>query len=256
MRNRILTLDLGNTTLRGGYWRDQNLKEDWSLPVSGKALENELIDKLQNIEKDGGVNSAIIASVVPKKTQMVISRCREILKVDCRLLSPATPTGLKILYHHPDQVGSDRIANAVAAYRLYGVPAIVVDFGTAITFDIISGGFEYLGGVIAPGLEISTEALFRKAALLPRVKISLPDKVVGKDTAAAIRSGVFYGTLGLVERIIKELKKELGWGRETKLIATGGQAELILSGSRIIKIIDPLLTLKGLYLIAQKLNSH
>jgi len=253
MKSGILTLDLGNTTLRGGYWIGRDLKEEWSIPVSGKVLQKELGGKFRMLRKEGGAKAAILASVVPQRTGTVLSLCRRILKIDCRILSAATPTGLKILYHDPEQVGADRIANAVAAYRLYGAPAIVVDFGTAVTFDIISEKFEYLGGVIAPGLKISTEALFRKAALLPRVRIAVPEQVVGKDTAAAIRSGVYYGIRGLVAGIINELKKELGWGKGTKLIATGGHAEMILSGGRLIQTIDPLLTLKGLFLIAKKL---
>lgn len=254
MSKKVLTLDLGNTALAGGFWEGEVLRENWSLALTGGPFRRRLKKRLQDLKEGGGIDSAILASVVPQKTEWVLSLCRSVLNVEAYILTANTPTGLKITYHHPEKVGADRIANAVGAYRLYGGPVIVVDFGTAITFDVISKKFEYLGGVIAPGLEISTQALFKKAALLPRIKISVPEKILGQDTASAIRSGVFYGTLGLVERIIKELKNELGWGKEVRLVATGGQAKLILSGSRIIKAIDPFLTLKGLYLIAQKLE--
>ena len=245
MKPNILTLDLGNTALAGGLWEDGRLAENWSEPFTVRSLEK----RLRRISSGREIGSAILASVVPRRNAPLLAACRRRLGIDCRLLTPRTDTGLKILYSDPDQVGADRIANAVGAFRRYGGPAIVVDFGTAITFDVISDKFEYLGGVIAPGLGISTEALFRKAALLPRARIDLPRGVLGRETAEAIRSGVYWGTLGLVEKIIRELKKELGWGRETRLVATGGHAGLILSRSRLIRKIDPHLTLYGLYLI-------
>jgi type III pantothenate kinase len=247
--SRLLTLDLGNTALTAGVWEDEALIEDWSSPFSPESLTA----RLMLLKKRGRIDSAILSSVVPRQTDSIISICKKTLDIECRVLNSNTPTGLKILYREPESVGADRIANAVGAYHVYGGPVIVVDFGTAITFDVISNDFEYLGGVIAPGLNISTQALFSKAALLPEVEISIPDTVLGQDTVAAIRSGVFWGTLGLVERIILELKKELGWGSETKLVATGGHSALILSRSSLIEDIDPFLTLRGLYLIAEKI---
>lgn len=243
---KLLTLDLGNTALTAGIWEGDRLVENWSSPFTIEKLTS----RFRNIRQKGGIDAAILASVVPESTDTILSLCRDLLEIECQILDSKTPTGLNILYHNPKQVGADRIANAVGAYHIYGGPAIVVDFGTAITFDVISKDFEYLGGVIAPGLKISTRALFSKAALLPEVEISIPDTVLGKDTEASIRSGVFWGTLGLVERIIRELKKELGWGRDTRLIATGGNSPLILSRSTLIENIDPHLTLRGLYLIA------
>ncbi len=249
----IVTLDLGNTALSGACWRGEELLDSWSLSTTGKPFRGLLCRELSELKEKGRPDFVLLASVVPSRTAAVKEICRSVLKGPCRLLTSATPTGLTIRYRQPRRVGADRIANAVGVYRLYGSPAIVVDFGTAITFDVVSKKFEYLGGVIAPGLTISTHALFRQAALLPRVEIHLPERILGQDTTAAIRSGVYYGTLGLVEKIIRELKKELGWGRETVLVATGGQARLILSRSRLIRIIDPLLTLKGMRLIAQQL---
>lgn len=252
-QNLLITLDLGNTALTGASWRGEELLSSWTFSVTGKTFRDQLRRKLLKLKEAGRPDFVLLASVVPSRTEAVREICRSVLKVPCRRLTSATTTGLTIRYRQPRQVGADRIANAVGVYHLYGSPAIVVDFGTAITFDVVSKNFEYLGGVIAPGLTISIRALFQQAALLPRVEINLPERILGRDTSAAIRSGVYYGTLGLVEKIIRELKKELGWGRETVLVATGGQAHLILSHSRLIRIIDPLLTLKGLRLIAQKL---
>ena len=251
----IVTLDLGNTALTGASWRGEEVLSSCSLSVTGKTFRDQLRRNLIKLQEAGRPDFVLLASVVPARTEAVKEICRRVLKVPCHRLTSSTPTGLTIRYQQPRQVGADRIANAVGVYHLYGSPAIVVDFGTAITFDVVSKKFEYLGGVIAPGLTISTRALFRQAALLPRVEINLPERILGRDTAAAIRSGVYYGTLGLVEKIIRELKKELRWGKETVLVATGGQAGLILSRSRQIRIIDPLLTLKGMRLIAQKLIS-
>ncbi len=246
VKPKILTLDLGNTALAAGVWEDGRLTGKWSQPFTVRGLEA----RLREVRSRGGVDSAILASVVPVRNPPLLGACRRRLGIECRILTARTPTGLKNLYGNPEQVGADRIANAVGAFHRYGGPAIVVDFGTAITFDVISDKFEYLGGVIAPGLGISTEALFKKAALLPKAEITLPRGVLGRETTEAIRSGVYWGTLGLVEKIIRELKKELGWGRETRLIATGGHAGLILSSSRLIRKIDPHLTLYGLYLLA------
>ncbi len=249
MKKTILTLDLGNSALAGGVWEDDRLTEDWSDPFSEEQLDNRLREAISRRR----IDSAIIASVVPARSSLLRRSCQR-LRIPSSLLTPKNAPGLKILYTDPDQVGADRIANAIGVFHRYGGPAIVVDFGTAITFDVVSEKFEYLGGVIAPGLGISTEALFQKAALLPKARIDLPAGVLGRETSEAIRSGVYWGTLGLVERIIRELKKELGWGKETRLIATGGHARLILARSRLIRTIDPHLNLYGLYLAATELS--
>ncbi len=247
----ILTLDLGNTSLTAGVWNKGSLVDSWSSPFREMSLRK----RLASLRQAGGIDGAILASVVPGRNQALLAACRDVLGLKCLVLDSKTPTGLKICYRKPGQVGADRIANAVGAFHRYGAPLIVIDFGTAITFDVVSRKFEYLGGVIAPGLGISTQALFRKAALLPKVEISRPQNILGQETSDAIRAGVFWGTLGLVERILKELKKELGWGKETRLVATGGHARLILGRSRLIKHIDPHLTLRGLYLIIQKITT-
>ena len=250
MKNALLTLDLGNTALSGAVWKDGRLSRPWFIKIARGPFTRRLGTWLRDLKRKEEIGDVILASVVPSRDGVIAGLCRQVLGVRCRLLQDHLPPELVIRYRRPENVGADRLANAIGAYCVYGAPAIVVDFGTAITFDVISRKFEYLGGVIAPGLQISTEALFQRTALLPTVEIALPERVLGQDTVSAIRAGVYYGTLGLVERVARELKKELGWGRETRLIATGGQARLILSRSRLIRRIDPYLTLKGLYIAA------
>jgi type III pantothenate kinase len=246
----LLTLDLGNTALSGAVWKDGRLTRPWFIQIAKGRFGSRLETWLRGLGRKEEIGEAILASVVPAHDPVIAGLCRKILGVPCRRLRDRLPPDLTIRYHRPRDVGADRLANAIGAYCLYGGPAIVVDFGTAITFDVVSRKFEYLGGAIAPGLQISAEALFQKTALLPTVEITIPERVLGQDTVSAIRSGVYFGTLGLVERVARELKKELGWGREVKMIATGGQARLILSRSRLIRVIDPYLTLRGLYIAA------
>lgn len=248
----LLTLDLGNTALSGAVWKNGRLTRPWFIKVAKGRFPRRLGIWLKELSRKEEIGEAILASVVPSRDAVIGNLCRRILGVPCRRLEDRLPSDLIIRYRRPRDVGADRLANAIAAYRLFGGPAIVVDFGTAITFDVISRKFEYLGGVIAPGIQISAEALFQRTSLLPRIEIVRPAglRVLGQDTVSAIRSGVYFGTLGLVERVARELKRELGWGRETRLIATGGQARLILSRSRLIRVIDPYLTLRGLYIAA------
>jgi type III pantothenate kinase len=166
------------------------------------------------------------------------------------VVGPGIKTGMPILYDSPREVGADRIVNAVAAFEAYGGPAIVVDFGTATTFDAVSGRGEYMGGIIAPGIGIAAEALFERTAKLPRIDIAKPKSVVGKNTVASMQAGLFYGYLGLVEGIVTRMREEMGG--EPVVLATGGLAHLILSESRLIHHVDPLLTLTGLRIIYER----
>jgi type III pantothenate kinase len=163
------------------------------------------------------------------------------------IVQPGIKTGMPILYEHPQEVGADRIVHSVAGFHLYGGPCIVIDLGTATVFDAISARGEYLGGVIAPGIMISAEALFQRAAKLPRVEIKEPDEVIGRNTVSAIQSGIFFGYLGLIEKIITEMRRELG--NDAKTIATGGLAPLIAKRTPQIQHIDPDLILKGLQVL-------
>nr|HPQ67421.1 type III pantothenate kinase [bacterium] len=199
------------------------------------------------------IDRALLASVCPPREPPVVGAVRRELGLPCPKLTFRTDTGMRFGCRFPSRVGADRIANAVGVHTLYGAPALVVDFGTAVTVDAVGAGFEYLGGVIAPGLGISTAALFREAALLPEVRLRKPRRVLGRDTVSAIRSGVYWGTLGAVETLIGKLLRELGWGGETRLVATGGHARFILGEEPSLPfVVDPLLTLKGLRIILER----
>jgi type III pantothenate kinase len=188
-----------------------------------------------------------VASVVPSLKFPMRQAFRQIFGREPTFVEPGIRTGMPILYDVPQEVGADRIVNAVAAYEQMGGPCIIVDFGTATTFDVVTARGEYSGGAIVPGIAISAEALFEKAARLWRVEIRRPDKVIGKTTTASVQSGLFYGYLSLVDGMIARIGDELG--ARPRVIATGGLAELFGAGSERIEEVDPLLTLKGLRLI-------
>jgi type III pantothenate kinase len=199
------------------------------------------------------VRAIIISSVVPPMDFTLKEVCKRYFHLQPLFVEPGVKTGMPVLYENPAEVGADRIVNGVAAFEKYGGPCIVVDFGTATTFDAVSRKGEYLGGVITPGIGISAEALFEHAARLPFVDIRKPAKVIGTNTVASIQSGLFFGYLGLVDGILERLLKELG--PETKVVATGGLATLLGEDSKYIKIVDDLLTLDGLRIIWER-NQH
>jgi type III pantothenate kinase len=172
---------------------------------------------------------------------------RSYFQMEAMFISPETKTGIRVLYDNPREVGADRVVNAVAAFHKYGGPCVVVDLGTAITFDAVSTSGDYLGGVICPGISISIGALFAKTARLPMVDFREPDKLIGSNTVGSIQSGLYYGTIGMIDGILERLIGMMG--PETKAIATGGQASLIVEGSRFLKTLDEDLTLEGLRLI-------
>jgi type III pantothenate kinase len=195
----------------------------------------------------GAVDGIIIASVVPPLDARLAATARRYFGVEAMFVTPDTDTGLTIRYDNPREVGADRVVNGVAAFHKYGGPCVVVDLGTAITFDCISKDAEYLGGVIAAGVGISIEALFSKTARLPLVDFLEPEKVIGTNTVGSMQSGLYYGARGMIDGIVERLIAAMGAG--TRIIATGGHAEMVARGSRYLKQIDENLTLEGLQLI-------
>ncbi len=251
----LLAIDIGNTNTVIGAYRGTTLVDHLRLESRRSATEDEygaLITTL--LERRGIVlqdlRSAVIGSVVPPLTDVFASLCRRWLQVQPLVIGPGVRTGMPILYENPREVGADRIVNAIAAYARSGRETIVVDFGTATTFDVISARGEYLGGVIVPGIGISAEALFARASKLPRVEIRRPDKVIGRTTVSAMQSGLVFGYIGLVEGLVARIAAELG--QTPYVIATGGLAPLIAGGSESIEAVDEFLTLDGLRMVFER----
>ncbi|MFN8009486.1 MAG: type III pantothenate kinase [Terriglobia bacterium] len=251
----LLVIDVGNTNTVLGVFEGKRLIVDWRLVTKQSQTADEYgilarnLFNLANIEVSK-INHMMIASVVPPLNSILEEMAEKYFGLKPLFVEPGVKTGMPILYDVPAEVGADRIVNAVAAFEKYGGPAIVVDFGTATTFDAISASGQYLGGVIAPGPGISAEALFTRTARLPRVEIKAPPKVIGTSTIGSIQSGIYYGYLGLIDGILSRMIPELG--KNTTVIGTGGFASLFARESSGIQQIDENLTLEGLRLIFEK----
>jgi len=254
----LLALDAGNTNVTIGLFDGPKLVSEWRLRTVHEQTADEWGVLLRNLFSlrgldQNGIDGVIISSVVPPIDARLAEMTRRYFDREPLFVSAEIDTGLKILYDNPREVGADRIVNAVAAFRKYGGPCVVVDLGTAITFDCVSANAEYLGGIICPGIIISIEALFQRAARLLPVEFREPGKLIGTNSAASMQSGFYYGAIGTIDGILERLTRELG--PATKAVATGGQADMIARGSRFLKSVDPDITLEGLQLIWER-NSH
>jgi len=252
----ILALDVGNSTIILGVYHNDCLVHHWRMSTEKKATEDEYAMKLQSFFTHAGISfdrisGIIISSVVPPIMFVLEEMCKKYFHVKPLVVGPGVKTSLNIKYENPREVGADRIVNAIAALQLYGGrPLIVVDFGTANTYCYINEKGDYIGGAIAPGISISSEALYNKAAKLPRIEIAKTAQVVGKNTVAAMQAGIFYGFIGQVEGIVGRMKAQSE--EEPLVVATGGIASLIANETKMIDIVEPLLTLKGLYIIYKR----
>lgn len=256
----ILTIDIGNTNTVLGIYDNDKLKVSIRISSDSKKTVDEIALFIDQIFTLRGVDvknvrGAIISSVVPIVTDNMIKAVKILIGIDPLVVGPGTKTGLNVLYDDPREVGADRIVNAVGAIDKYGAPLVIIDFGTATTFCVIDRDKKYLGGIISPGIGISAEALFLKAAKLPKVDLIVPDNFLNKNTVDAIRAGLMYGAIGEVDYIVENLKKETDT-EDAVVIATGGLAKTIADNTDTIDIVDDELTLWGLYKIYEKNTSN
>lgn len=251
----LLAIDVGNTNTVIGLFEGSTGKAHWRIRTLEDATADEYWLLLNNMARLDGlqtreIDGAIIACVVPTITGALEELCKRFLRIKPLFVGPGIKTGMSIRYDNPREVGADRIVNAVAAYEKHRCSLIVVDFGTATTFDYINTAGEYEGGAIAPGVKIAAEALFYEASKLFRVELAAPEKVIAKDTASAIQSGIMYGYASLVDGVLRKMFDELGF--RPKVIATGGLASVIKSQTEFVDEVDENLTMEGLRILYQR----
>jgi len=248
----LLAVDIGNTSVNLGLFDDAKLKATWSIATGIHRTADEYGVILLNLmERQEFLSSKItgvaLCGVVPPLIPIFIELCRKYLDTKLLVVEAGVKTRMHIRLDNPREVGPDRVVNAVAAQNLYGKPVIVIDLGTATTFDVVSHEGDYLGGAIAPGIGIATEALFARTAMLPRIELTRPNQVIGKNTISAMQSGIMFGYIGLIEGVIKRIEQELG--SKAKVVATGGQAHPLAKEISAIDVVNTDLTLIGLRLI-------
>jgi type III pantothenate kinase len=243
----LLAIDVGNTSTVFGLYNGADLDEHWRIATERHKTGDELGALYRSFLDLGRVDGISLASTVPELVRSYQEFSVRYTGARLLELGPGVKTGIPIRYDDPREVGPDRIANAVAAAELHGAPCIVVDFGTSTNFDVLSAEREYIGGVLAPGIEISMDALFARAARLRRIDFVEPETVIGKTTVSSLQSGLVYGFAGQVDGIVDHIRAELGTDATT--VATGGLADLIAPHARTIERVDPFLTLEGLRLV-------
>lgn len=254
----LLVIDVGNTNIVFGIYKDDELLYDWRISTLKDRTSDEYGLIFNQIFQFNGINpkdikNVIMSSVVPPLMHTLPTMSMRYLGVDPMVVGIDLDLGINIKYDNPNEIGADRLVNAVAGYKKYGGPLIIVDVGTAITFCSISKEGDYLGGIIFPGIKISSEALFMRTAKLPKVEILKPDTVIGKTTSSSIQSGLVFGYIGMIDYMIKKMIEEMGTTKEeVKVVGTGGFSTLIASESEYICEIDKLLTLEGLKMIYER----
>lgn len=251
----LLALDIGNTNIVIGLFDGQSLVGHWRLATDTRRTADEYALALQALLAQAGrtpseITAVALSSVVPPLTPVIVGLLEQQYPAEVLVVGPDTDTGMPLRYLKPYEIGADRIVNAVAAYQKYGGPLVVVDFGTATTFDAVSADGAYLGGAIAPGIGISIEALFQRAARLAGVELAAPEQAIGQTTEAGLQAGIVFGFAGLVDELVRRISAELP--ERPHVIATGGLADLVAGEASTIEHVDPLLTLEGLRLIHER----